>query len=236
MLNILILGASSQIGRELALRFSLNNSLTLLGRNDESLQSVVKQCLAAGAAHVELIIHNIADGAELLIEEVANRQFDLVINLVAATSRVKDSDFLPSKLEGYLMSDLLVPVQLLQNMLETSSRSLKIIFISSVLASVPSPDRQLYSSLKSLQELCLHKLSAGRNGCELLIVKVGKVISHEQSSNEAQNLAAAIYEAYLLNKKVLNYGAGGKIYLLLNYIHPQLFKLIVKLQRSLRKC
>lgn len=234
-MNVLILGASSQIGRELAVRFSPNNSLTLLGRNLESLQLVAWQCLEAGAGNVDLIVQDIAIGAELLAQQVGDKQFDLVINLVAATSRVKDSEFLPGQLEEYLMSDLLVPVQLIQNLIEKSSKPLKIIFISSVLASVKSPDRILYGSLKTSQELCLHKLSAGRQGCELLVVKVGKVISHEQSSKEAKKLAGAIYKAHLLDKKVLNYGLLGRAYLLLFYTQPLIFRLIVKLQRVLRK-
>lgn len=234
-MNILILGASSQIGCRLALCFSINNSLTLLGRNDESLQSVALQCLVAGAAHVDVIVHDMAVGVEPLIQKVGGRQFDLVVNLVAATSRVKDSEFLPGELERFLMSDLLVPVQLLQNLIEKSSKPMRVIFISSVLASVKSPDRFIYGSLKSLQEICLRKLSAGRQGFELLVVKVGKVIQNEQSSEESQKLAVAIHEAYFLNKKVLNYGLGGRVYLALFHIQPLIFTLIVKLQRVLRK-
>lgn len=234
MLNILILGASSQIGRELALRFSPGNSLTLVGRNLERLQLVARQCSEVGACNVDVIVHDIAGDAKLLIQNLGDKQFDLVINIVAATSRVKDSEFLLSQLEEYLMSDLLVPVQLLQGLIEKSNKPLKMIFISSVLAAAKSPDRVLYSSLKYLQEICLHKLSAYRQGNELLIVKVGKVVPHEHSSLKAQKLADAIYEAHLLKKKVLNYGWVGRLYLILFYAQPIVFSWIVKLQRVMR--
>jgi len=236
MQNILILGASSQIGQELTLHFAPKNSLTIVGRNQESLQFLQAQCLESGAENVDLIVQDIADGADSLIQKLGDRQFDLVINLVAGTSRVKDSEFLPSQLEGYLMSDLLVPVQLFQKLIERSSKPLKMIFISSILAAVRSPDRLLYSSLKSMQELCLQKLSTCRQGVELLVVKVAKVLPHGHSSRATQELANAVYEAHLLNKKTLNYGWGGRVYLILFYTQPIVFSLIVKSQRVLRAC
>jgi len=233
-MNILILGASSQMGRELALSFSFKNSLTLLGRNKNILESVAQDCLEVGALTVDCIVQDIADGIDLLNQRIGDKQFDLVMNLIASTSRVKDSEFSPSQLEEYLMSDLLVPVQMLQNMVERSSKPLKVIFISSVLASVKSPDRLLYGSLKLLQEMCLHKLAARRQGIELLVVKIGKVIPHNHSSDKTKKLAALIYEAHLQNKKVLNYGLVGRFYVGLFYIQPLIFKSIVTLQRLLR--
>jgi NAD(P)-dependent dehydrogenase (short-subunit alcohol dehydrogenase family) len=233
-MNILILGASSQIGRELALSFSSNNALVILGRNKDILDAVASDCLGAGAQSVDCIVQDMAAGADLLMQAMGDRQLDLVINLVASTSRVKDSEFLPSQLESYLMSDLLVPVQLFEKLIENSSKPLKIIFVSSVLADVQSPDRLLYGALKSLQEICLRKFTDGGQKNNLLVVKVGMVVSHEQPSDESRRLAAAIYEAHLLDKKVLNYGMMGRAYLLLFYAQPMIFRLIVKLQRLLR--
>lgn len=234
-MNILILGASSQIGGELALLFSPHNALTLLGRNHGRLHSFAMQCAEAGAVSTDLIVQDISDEFDSLIKRLVDKQFDLVINLISATSRVKDSELLPGQLEAYLMSDLLRPVQLIEKLIENSCKPLKVIFISSVLASVRSPDRLLYGSLKLLQEISLHRLSAGHNGGGLLIVKVGKVISHEKSSDAAQKLATAIYKAHLLNKTKFSFGVGGRVYLLLYYFHPLIFRLIVKVQRKLRK-
>ncbi len=229
MADILILGASSQIGQELALRFSPGNSLTLSGRNREALQRVADKCMAAGA-YVDLMVHDMADG-----DIVNDKQFDLVINLVAATSRVKDSEFVLGQLESYLKADLLVPIRFFQRLTEKPGKPLKIIFVSSVLALVKSPDRMLYGSLKSLQVMCLQKLTSLRQGDELLVVNVGKVIPHNSPSNEASKLAEAIYAAHQRRQKVLNYGLTGRIYLLLFYTQPLIFRAIVKLQRVLRK-
>ncbi|MDP1614279.1 MAG: hypothetical protein Q8L68_00615, partial [Methylococcales bacterium] len=186
-----------------------------------------------GALTVDCIVQDIANGADLLMQKIDKWQFDLVINLVASTSRVKDSEFLPSQLEKYLMSDLLVPVQLLQKLIDKSNKPLKVIFISTVLASVKSPDRLLYGSLKLLQEMCLHNLSY-RQGIGLLVVKVGMVIPHKHTSDRSKKLVAAIYQAHLQGKKVLSYGLVGRLYLLLFYTQPLIFGLVVRLQRALR--
>jgi short-subunit dehydrogenase len=234
-LNILILGASSQIGCELALCFSKGNDLILLGRNKESLNSVAQKCIEAGSPKVDLLAQDMVADADDLIRKLGGVQIDLVINLVSATSRVKDSELLPSQLEAYVKSDLLVPVRLIQYLSETAIKPLKVIFISSVLASVKSPDRLLYGSLKSLQEMCLSKLLDKRKGNELLVVKVGKVIPHEQSSGKAKQLAAVIYRAHLNRCEILNYGWTGRIYFWLFNFQPLVFKLVVQLQRLIRE-
>lgn len=234
MVNILILGASSQIGRELALRFSSNASLTLVGRHQENLQHLAQQCVDAGAVSARCVVQDIAAGVAPVMQQIGDTQFDLFINLIAATSRVDDSEFLPSALEGYLWSDVLVPVQLLQRLMGKADKPVKTIFISSILAEVKSPDRMLYSSLKLLQEMCLRKLSLSCPGCALLIVRVGMVVPHTSSSRKAQQLADAIYQAHLQKKRILTYGWMGRIYLFLFYTQPMIFQWIVKLQRAFR--
>lgn len=230
-MNILILGASSQIGRALAIRFSSGNALTLQGRNAESLRETERLCSDAGAEAAETVESDLADGRGALFEKLAGRQFDLVINVVSATSRVKDSDFEPARLEGYLMSDLLAPVRLVQRLAEQGP--LKVILVSTVLASVKSPDRMLYGSLKALQEMCLDKLMAG--GGRLLIVKVGKVVPHDRISGEPAKLAESVYVAHVRNRDILHYGISGRIYQLLFLVQPLLFNAIVRLQRLLRE-
>ncbi len=234
MTNILILGASSQIGHELALRFSSNAVLTLVGRNQEKLQRVARQCAEAGAKHVSCIVQDLAAGVEPLLQQLGDVPLDLVMNLIAATSRIGDGEFLLSNLESYVRSDVLVPVQLLQKLVERSCTPLKVIFISSILAAAKSPDRLLYGSLKLLQEMCLQKLSMGHHGCELLIVKVGIVVPHESSSRTAHQLAEAVYTAHRQKKHVLTYGWMGRVYLALFYAQPMLFRWVVKLQRMFR--
>lgn len=233
-MNILILGASSQIGREIALRFSSGNSLVLLGRNRETLVLIAGMCMDAGAESADVIEQDIAEGLEPLMQQIGNRSFDLVINLVSATSRVRDSEFMPGQLGCYLQADLLVPVQFIEILIERSTSPIKVIFISSVLAAVKSPDRLLYGSLKLLQEMSLHRLAECHPGVQLLVIKIGKVISHTQSSEKSEQLADMIYRAHLQNKEVVNYGLVGRLYLLLFYAQPLIFGLVVRLQRALR--
>lgn len=234
-LNILILGASSQIGCELALCFSQDNDLILLGRNMASLDSLAKKCIGAGARKVDLLALDMASDGDEVIRKLEGAKIDLVVNLVSSTSRVKDSELLPSQLEAYVQSDLLAPVRLIQHLSETAIEPLKVIFISSVLASVRSPDRLLYGSLKSLQEMCLARLLGQRKENKLLVVRIGKVIPHTQSSNKAKQLAAAIYNAHLNQRAILNYGWTGRIYFWLFNFQPLIFNLIVQLQRFVRQ-
>lgn len=233
-MNVLILGASSQMGRELALRFSSHNSLTLLGRNESALSLIAKECFSAGALSVDVVVQDLAEGVDSLTHGMLGKEFDLVVNLVALTSRVKDSEFLLNQLEAYLLADLLVPVQFLQILISQSKKPLKVIFITSVLATVRSPDRLLYGALKSLQEMCLYKLVTCRERVDLLVVKVGKVIPHDYSSEKSKQLANAIHSAHIENKKILNYGLVGRFYVLLFYLNPVVFNLIVRAQRLLR--
>lgn len=234
-MNILILGASSQIGCELALCFSLDNSLILLGRNVENLESLAKKCIKAGARKVDVLVHDMGSDADELIQKLGGMQLDLVINLASSTSRVKDSELQPSQLDTYVQSDLLVPVRLVQHLSETAIKPLKVIFISSVLASVRSPDRLLYGSLKSLQEMCLSMLLDNRNEKNLLVVRVGKVIPHTHSTSNAKQLATAIYDAHLSGHSVLQYGWTGRFYIWLFNFQPLIFNLIVHLQRLVRE-
>jgi short-subunit dehydrogenase len=233
-INILILGASSQIGYNLALCFSKNNSLVLLGRQGIRLNETAAQCLLAGASHAEVLIHDLAGEVDVLIRQLKNKKFDLIINLIATTSRVKDREFSLCQLERYVSSDLVVPVKLIQILRSQSAKPLKVIFISSILASVPSPDRQFYGSLKMLQEICLHKLFESCKDTELLIVKVGTVVPHDRLSQRSINLAKAIYCAHIKNVQVLNYGVVGRLYVWLFNIQPLVFFFVTKLQRALR--
>ncbi len=218
----------------MASRFSTGHALTIAGRHRSTLESIATTCLDSGAERVIILVQDMADGVGSLIRECGSTDFDVIINVASATSRVKDSDFAPSQLERYVMADLLVPIQFIQHLIRRSTRPLRLIFISSILAAVKAPDRLLYSSLKSLQEMCLRKLATQREGVQLLVVRVGTVIPHERSNSVAQKLANAIYDAYVLKKTDLNYGWSGWIYVALFYLQPIIFVLVVHLQRWLR--
>jgi short-subunit dehydrogenase len=233
-MNILILGASSQIGHEVAVSFSCNNNLTLLGRRSDSLNKTAEECINFGAINVDVLVLDISKSTDSFIEQIKERKYDLIVNLISTTSRVKDSDILVENLDLYLLSDLVMPIRLINELIKNSNNPLKIIFISSVLEMVPSPNKILYGSLKFLQNLCLKQLEIKNDNLNLLVVRVGSVVPYEKSSYIAKNLAREIHKAHLKNLKVLNFGYLGFIYVLLFYIHPLIFYFIVNLQRMYR--
>lgn len=234
MAHILILGASSQIGQELALKFSFSNTLYLVGRDSVKLDLIAKQCLNIGATSSIVLPQNLSSGTESICELIKKSRIDLIINAASATSRVGDGTFNPEEFEDYIFTDLLTPIRLARKISASLEKVPDIIFISSVLALVKSPNREIYSSLKRLQELYLKRFYANTNNGLLLIVRVGKRISHIDASSAAKDLANKIYQNYQLKKSVLNYGLEGKIYLMLFYFQPILMQWIINLYRLIR--
>ena len=234
MANILILGASCQIGQELALRFSPNNTLYLSGRNQLTLDLIANKCLESGAKKVTVICCDLSSGIDQVFEAVVNSQLNLIINLVAATSRTMDNDFTLQMFENYIFSDLLAPIQLVRKISINLKKHPDVIFVSSVLASINSPNKEMYSALKKLQEIYWERRFRQDNCGSLLIVRVGKKIPHSASSFIAKDLADKTYENYKLSNNILNYGWEGRLYLLLFHLHPILLQWLIKIHRVIR--
>jgi short-subunit dehydrogenase involved in D-alanine esterification of teichoic acids len=234
MAHILILGASSQIGQELALKFSPSNTLYLVGRNSIELDLISKKCLDNGANSAIRIIYDLSNRDESIFESTKKFHLDLIINAASATSRVEDNFFKPEFFEDYVFSDLLTPIRLAGKMSTLPEKMPDIIFISSVLSLIKSRNKEIYSALKRLQEMYLQCLFDHTNGGSLLIVRVGKRISHVNASLTAKDLANKIYQNYQLKKSFLNYGREGRIYLFLFYLQPILMQWIINLHRLIR--
>ena len=234
MSSILILGASCQIGQELAVQFAPNNTLYLAGRNKSSLDLIADKCLDLGAKDVNVICCDLFGGCDQIIESVGNSQLNLMINLVSATSRTMDNDFETQLFEAYVFSDLLAPIQLLRKISKDTKKHPDVIFVSSVFSTINSPDREMYGALKKLQEIYWKRLfNQGISG-SLLIVSVGKKIPHSKSTFAAKDLASKIYKNYQLRNNLLIYGWEGKLYLLLFQLQPILLQWIIRVHRAIR--
>ena len=233
-MNVLILGASSPIGHELALCFAEGNSLTISGRNEAHLQALARTCREREVHRVTTIVRDITDGVAALEKDFGGTSFDVVINAVSATSGVRDSDIVPSELQKYAMADLIIPVNFIESLIQRQRSPMKLIFVSSVLAAVMSPNRFFYGALKSLQEMQLRKLTQTYKGVELLVVRVGKVIPNDRPTVLAQKFASAVYQAHRRGSTTLNYGVAGWLYRALFYVHPCVFHTMVRLQRWVR--
>ncbi len=234
-MKIVLLGASSRIGMELAAAFSSGNHLVLIGRDLRRLQQAVERCNASGAVRVDVISPDSSgwDGISAAVTELV--PIDLLINAVSATSRLRDDQIDADKIPSYVEADLLGPIRIVENILATQLNPLHVVFVSTVLTLVKSPNRTIYSSLKLLQESSLARMQERNRRLNVFVVRVGKVIAPESDSDEAGKLSAATFRAYHEGKKDILYGASGFGMVTLFYLQPILFLLITRLQRNIRK-
>lgn len=235
-MNILVLGASSRIGRELAAAFSKNNHLLLVGRDLERLRQAKEQCESSGASCVNVLSQDVGSGwASVAAAATELVSVDLLINAASATSRLRDDQIDADNICSYVEVDILGPVRLMKHILAMQPDPLHVIFVSTVLTLIKSPNRAIYSSLKLLQESFLIGMQEHERRLSALIVRVGKVIAPDGNAGEAGKLSAAVLRAFQGKKSEMLYGASGFAMVAIFYLQPLLFLLITWLQRHARK-
>lgn len=233
-MKLLVLGASSAIGGQLAAEFSRGHMLVLVGRNRERLEQTARRCRENGAAGVTLVAADLESGYGE-IEEAA-RDVEVVINAASATSRLRDRDLDADALGSYAAVDLVAPVRLIQAISKQRGRApLGVIFVSSLLAVVKSPNRAVYGGLKSAQEVVLGQVMGAQPGRRLLIVRVGTPLPTEEATAQTVRLARAARKAWEENRQVLSYGLTGRILSWLYLAQPLIFRVVVETQRKLRR-
>lgn len=91
-----MLGASSKIGYEIALKFAPKNTLLYLsGKNSSSLNLIANKCLKNRAERVSVICSDLSYDSDQLFELLGHSPINLNINLISATFRIRGSNFLP---------------------------------------------------------------------------------------------------------------------------------------------
>lgn len=234
-MTVLVLGAGSTIGAALAAAFARDNQLLLAGRNQAALQAAAEQCRGRGAREVLIIQTDLGLGAAELIQALGNRAVDLVINAACATSRLRDRRIGADELSSYLSVDLLAPVDVVREILRRANgRAVGIVFVSSVLSLVRSPGRDVYGSLKRLQERVLETLAGAHPASSLLTVMVGARIARDRPTRAARDLARAVFRAVEQRRKRLYFGFGGRALVWLFNLQPVLFSLAIRAQRMIR--
>lgn len=151
---VLVTGASSGIGEQLALDFAARGArLALVARRAERLASVAETCRQRGA-EVELIVGDLADRGcvESLVTRVLDRfgQLDVLINNAGIPMHKQFYDVTPEDLDQTLEINFLAPAHLtlaaLRPMLRRGEGA--IVNISSVAGSVPPPRETVYAASK----------------------------------------------------------------------------------------
>jgi NADP-dependent 3-hydroxy acid dehydrogenase YdfG len=231
-MNVIVLGASSAIGAGVAEAFSPGNRLLVTGRDIPRLRRSADRCRAEGASHVVEVACDLRHGSGELEKTAQVWQPDLIINAASATSRLRDHQISIGEMMGIIAADLLTPFELIQAVLANrGSRPVGILFISTMLSVVKSPDREIYGALKRIHEKILLGMAASQPDLQLLIVRISKWIPPDVESMETKKLGLAVLDGYRGGKQVLYYGFPGRVMTALYYAQPLLFGLAVRMNR-----
>jgi len=231
-MNILVLGATSRIGSEIAAVLSPGNDLLLVGRDTSRLQQAADRCRECGAQRINQLASDLRQGSGDILRAVSNWQIDVIINSASATSRLRDDEIAVDKLADYVMVDVLAPLQLVAHLRASQpGRPLSIVFVSTVLTVVRSPNRIIYSNLKAIHERCLRALAQSHHELYVLIVKVAKVIPPDIRTPDTEKLAKVVRKAFERRKTTIFYGLAGRLLTVLFYTQPLFFGLAVKMRR-----
>ena len=232
--HVLVLGASSKIGAALAQAFAPNSRLVLVGRDPERLAQAAEMCRNAGALHVDFVSVDLSSDMVPLIQTLATTYIHLIIDAASSSSAKRDNEIGPDDIGALVAGDFLSRLKLLDYMKRVQGPVPAVIFISTVLTLVRSPGREVYSSLKRLDEIYFTKLRDTGAVSHLLIVHVGKVIDKNNGACEAEKLATVVSSAFRLKRTEMLYGLSGRLFVILFYFQPLLFAGVALAQRSLR--
>tara|TARA_Y100000590_G_scaffold346139_1_gene396250 strand:- start:12482 stop:13168 length:687 start_codon:yes stop_codon:yes gene_type:complete len=228
-MNILILGSTSGVGQSVTYRMAKDNNLFLIGRSRITLEKIGQKAFDCGALNVEIIEFNLSKNISSLISKINKVKIDLFINMASSTSSLKDEEINQSIFLSSIISDLINPIKLVEWLVQKNNK-VKIIFISSILSRVHTPNRIIYSSLKVLQEKLLNKIK-----CKILIIIIGTQLEKRFESNKSIALANKIFEANQKNKNLLFFGLYGRALWLLYNINPVFTNLLIRLKRKITK-
>ena len=238
MKTILILGATSPIGAALSEQFSKGNRIILSGRNQARLSTVADRCATAGSIAVRIAPADLAQTIQPIIDANSEWAIDQIIDAASAASgasHVRDLDVAPDAMRGIIQADVLSHLDLYQQLARLNRKHPDVAFISTVLAIVKTPGREIYATMKRMVELYLEKMQLSTPDTRILVFRVGKLVSADHDTDSAKQLAKNVAKAFLGNKKQVLYGTKGFALKILYVIHPALVSNIIRLQRKIRR-
>ena len=112
-MNILVLGASSSIGKSITKSFANKNKLFLLSTNIDKLNELKNELLSFGSQGVNLFEFDL--GTPIDVDEIIEENIDMIINIACSFSNLKDYNVEPNHHKYHTAVDLSSPLIILQN-------------------------------------------------------------------------------------------------------------------------
>ena len=236
-MNILILGATSSIGKSVAKGFAKNNKLFLLSTKREKLETLKKEALALGCQSVKIVEADLQ--SPIIVTDLISESIDMIINVACASSSLKNYNIEPHLHQYYTAVDLSSPLVILEHFLKEKSKQgestqLYYIFINTILSKIKSPDYSIYYSYKILQQEYMSGLQRKYGDIfKSINVIVGTQINRTKETRKTVKLAEKIKLAIKTNESEFIFGFEGKIIYMLYRISPLLSNCLIYMKRFL---
>ena len=236
-MNILILGATSSIGKSVAKGFAKDNKLFLLSTKREKLETLKKEALALGCQSVKIVEADLQ--SPIIVTDLISESIDMIINVACTSSSLKNYNIEPHRHQYYTAVDLSSPLVILEHFLKEKTKQgentrLYYIFINTILSKIKSPNYSIYYSYKILQQEYMRSFQ--RKYGEILKtinVIVGTQIDRSKENEKSINLTNRIKLAIQNNESEFIFGFEGKIIYMLYRISPLLSNCLIYMKRFL---
>jgi len=236
-MNILVLGASSSIGKSITKSFSKNNRLFLTSTKYEKIEALKKEALALGSQGVKIIETDLE--TTINVTELIQDKIDMIINVACASSSLKNYNIEPHRHQYYTAVDLSSPLVILEHFLKEKSKQgentqLYYIFINTILSKIKSPDYSIYYSYKILQQEYMSGFQRKYGDIfKSINVIVGTQINRTKETRKTVKLVEKIKLAIKNNESEFIFGFEGKIIYMLYRISPLLSNCLIYMKRFL---
>lgn len=231
-MNVLVLGATSVIGSEIAAAFASGNHLLLVGRDAARLADAERRCTSAGAVRIDRLPYSLSAGCDELAGALAAYRVDIMVNAASATSRLRDGDVDTTQLASYMNVDVVAPLDLAGRL--AARHPLAVVFVSSVLAVARSPNRTIYGNLKAIHERALLTLAEREPRIRPHIFRIATIIDPDRRGRRAREAGQAVRRAFDAGKRIGTYGLAGRLMTALYLAQPAAYAAIIKLSRVVR--
>ena len=236
-MNILVLGASSSIGKSITKSFSKNNRLFLTSTKYEKIEALKKEALALGSQGVKIIETDLE--TTINVTELIQDKIDMIINVACASSSLKNYNIEPHRHQYYTAVDLSSPLVILEHFLKEKLKQgentqLYYVFINTILSKIKSPDYSIYYSYKILQQEYMSGFQRKYGDIfKSINVIVGTQINRTKETRKTVKLAERIKLAIKNNESEFIFGPDGKMIYMLYRMSPLLSNGLIYIKRFL---